>query len=191
MGKGPAGPFPVGLRASILISASNNPVPWEKRAPDTHSGTGQGLSFTNMPKSCCQQLCPHQQLGGTGKDPSYDFGTTRLPEHIHPPVRGCSGMERKRLRSLKSSSARCSTRERCRPELHTGHILPSQGLREDFPFLTPAPGHSNHPDPSQRAHPVLRGDARASLPGAVGVGSPSPGVAMCRSDAKGRLFPAR
>lgn len=93
---------------------------------------------------------------------------------IHQPE-DAQGWGEKRLRPLKSSSARCSTRERCRPELHTGHVLPSRGLREDFPFLAPAPGHSSHPDPSLRAHPVLWGDARASLPGAFGVGSPFPG----------------
>lgn len=170
MGKGPAGPFP----ASSALPG-NNPVPWEKRAPGTQRGTGQGLSCTNMPRSRSQELCPHQHWAGNWQGPLLPLWDHRATG-AHPSTSQRMLRDgQKKKGSDHFNPPQPAERERCRPEQHTGHVLPSRGLRQDFPFLTPA---LPSPGPIAASPPRAKGRCQSvSSPGS-GVASPSPGVAM-------------
>lgn len=162
MGKGPAGPFP----ASSALPG-NNPVPWEKRAPGTQRGTGQGLSCTNMPRSRSQELCPDQHWAGNRQGPL-------LPLWDHRATGAHPSTSQRMLRDgqKKKGSDHFNPPQPAVPHgsdavlsCTRGTSSPPGASARIFPSL---PRHSHHPDPSQRAHPVPRGDARASHPRALG-----------------------
>lgn len=141
-------------------------------AAGTRRGTGQGLSCSNMARSCSQQLCPHQHCWRIGRDPSHPFWDHQATG-AHPPSTQSSLRDGgKRLRALKPSQAVVQhgsdavlgcTRGTSSPPGASGRIFPSLPR---LPGIPTTPSHRSEPSPCW-----------GETPKALGVESPSPGVA--------------
>lgn len=109
-------------------------------AAGTRRGTGQGLSCSNMARSCSQQLCPHQHCWRIGRDPSHPFWDHQATG-AHPPSTqstlrdGGKGSEHLNpLRPLFSTAA-----------------MPSWAAHGAHPPLPGPPGGFSLPYPGSRA----------------------------------------